>query len=153
VATDAIDAMQAIIGQTFSSDWVMVDQARIDAFAAATGDHQFIHTDPVAAAQTPFGGTVAHGFLSLSLMPMMMEQADIPRPDGMLMAVNYGCDTLRFLSPVRSGSRVRGHFKPLSIDLKRPGQFQQKTEFTLEIEGSEKPALVAEWIGQLIFPA
>ncbi|MDP1025820.1 MaoC family dehydratase [Sphingomonas sp. KR1UV-12] len=148
MATIAIEQLPSIIGQSFASEWVLVDQAMIDAFAAATGDHQFIHVDPVAAAQTPFGGTIAHGFLTLSLMPMLMERSDVPRPAGIRMGVNYGCNALRFLTPVRSGSRVRGHFKPLSITEKRPGQFQQVTEFTVEIEGSDKPALAAEWISQ-----
>jgi acyl dehydratase len=148
VATIAIDQLPSIVGRSFTSDWVIVDQAMIDAFAAATGDHQFIHVDPVAAAQTPFGGTVAHGFLTLSLMPMLMERTDMPRPAGIRMGVNYGCNSLRFITPVRAGSRVRGHFTPRSIVEKRPGQYQQTTEFTVEIEGAEKPALVAEWISQ-----
>ncbi len=149
MAIDAIDAMQASIGQTFTSDWVTVDQTMIDAFAAATGDRQFIHIDPVAAARTPFGGTIAHGFLTLSLMPILVDSASLPRPPGMRMGVNYGCDRLRFITPVRSGARVRGHFVPRSIEEKRPGQFQQAVEFTVEIEGAEKPALIAEWISQI----
>lgn len=133
---------------TASSDWVTVDQAMIDKFAEATGDHQFIHVDPAKAAATPFGGTIAHGFLSLSLMPMLTAQTDMPRMAGIKMGVNYGGNKMRFINPVRSGKRVRGHFKLLSADEKRPGQWQQTVEYTLEIEGEDKPALIAEWVHQ-----
>ena len=131
-----------------TSEWVTVDQAMIDKFADATGDHQFIHVDPVRAAQTPFGGTIAHGFLTLSLLPLLNQLTDMPRVDGIKMGVNYGSDRLRFLAPVRAGKRVRGHFKLLAFEEKRPGQCQQTTEVTVEIEGEDKPALIAEWIGQ-----
>jgi acyl dehydratase len=143
------DEMKAHVGQESVSDWVEVSQAMIDTFADATGDHQFIHVDPDRAAQTPFGGTIAHGFLTLSLMPLLTQKADIPRLQGAKMGVNYGGNKVRFLTPVRSGSKVRGRFKTLSFDEKRPGQFQQTTEFTVEIEGQNKPALIAEWIGQV----
>jgi acyl dehydratase len=150
VTTISVDEMKARIGTETVSDWVEVSQAMIDKFADATGDHQFIHIDPVAAAETPFGGTIAHGFLTLSLMPMLAAKvADAPRLKGARMGVNYGGNKVRFLTPVRSGSRVRGRFKLLSFDEKRPGQFQQTTEFTVEIEGAAKPALIAEWIGQV----
>jgi acyl dehydratase len=150
VTTISVDEMKARIGTETVSDWVEVSQAMIDKFADATGDHQFIHIDPVAAADTPFGGTIAHGFLTLSLMPMLAAKvADAPRLEGARMGVNYGGNKVRFLTPVRSGSRVRGRFKLLSFDEKRPGQFQQTTEFTVEIEGAAKPALIAEWIGQV----
>ena len=143
------DQMKAHVGQESVSDWVEVSQAMIDTFADATGDHQFIHVDPDRAAQTPFGGTVAHGFLTLSLMPLLTQKADIPRLEGAKMGVNYGGNKVRFLTPVRSGSRVRGRFRTLSFDEKRPGQYQQTTEFTVEIEGQDKPALIAEWISQV----
>jgi acyl dehydratase len=143
------DEMKAHVGQESVSDWVEVSQAMIDTFADATGDHQFIHVDPDRAAQTPFGGTIAHGFLTLSLMPLLTQKADIPRLQGAKMGVNYGGNKVRFLTPVRSGSKVRGRFKTLSFDEKRPGQFQQTTEFTVEIEGQDKPALIAEWISQV----
>ena len=143
------DALKALTGSSIgTSDWLTVDQAMIDTFAEATGDHQFIHVDPVAAAQTPFGGTIAHGFLSLSLMPALTAMTDLPRLDGIRMGVNYGGNKIRFLAPVRSGKRVRGHFKLLDIEEKRPGQWQQTIEYTLEIEGEDKPALIAEWISQ-----
>ena len=143
------DELRSMAGNfTASSDWVTVDQAMIDKFAEATGDHQFIHVDPAKAAATPFGGTIAHGFLSLSLMPMLTAQTDMPRMAGIKMGVNYGGNKMRFINPVRSGKRVRGHFKLLSADEKRPGQWQQTVEYTLEIEGEDKPALIAEWVHQ-----
>ena len=143
------DEMKAQVGASATSDWVEVTQAMIDRFAEATGDHQFIHVDPDRAAQTPFGGTIAHGFLTLSLMPLLTSTADLPRVAGAKMGVNYGGNKVRFLTPVRSGSRVRGHFTLLSFDEKRPGQFQQTVEFSVEIEGQDKPALLAEWISQV----
>ena len=131
-----------------TSEWVEVSQERINKFAEATGDFQFIHVDEEKAKLTPFGGTIAHGFLTLSLFPMLMAKSDCPRPAGVKMGVNYGGNKVRFLAPVRSGKRVRGHFKLLELDEKRPGQWQQTLEFTVEIEGEEKPALMAEWISQ-----
>jgi acyl dehydratase len=143
------DDMRARVGTESVSDWIEVTQAMIDRFAEATGDHQFIHIDPVAAAATPFGGTIAHGFLTLSLMPALAAKTpDAPRLAGMRMGVNYGGNKVRFLTPVRAGSRVRGRFKLLDFAEKRPGQFQQTSEFTVEIEGQDKPALIAEWISQ-----
>lgn len=131
-----------------TSEWVTVDQAMIDKFADATGDHQFIHVDPERAKLTPFGGTIAHGFLTLSLFPLLAEKSNMPRVEGVKMGVNYGGNKVRFLTPVRSGERVRGHFRLLELEEKRPGQFQQTIEFTVEIEGEDKPALIAEWISQ-----
>jgi acyl dehydratase len=150
-ATITVEAMARRIGTEQLSDWLLVDQAMIDRFAAATGDRQFIHVDPVAAAATPFGGTVAHGFLTLSLMPLLAGMiADAPVIEGLAMAVNYGGNKLRFITPVRAGSRVRGRFRLLDLAEKKPGQWQQTTEFTVEIEGASSPALVAEWISLLI---
>ena len=150
MASLTAEEMKARIGTESVSDWVEVSQAMINRFADATGDHQFIHTDPDRAALTPFGGTVAHGFLTLSLMPLLQARIeDAPRLDGARIGVNYGGNKVRFVAPVRSGSRVRGRFRLLAFDEKTPGQFQQTTEFTVEIEGQEKPALVAEWISQL----
>ncbi len=139
----------AQVGSHSVSDWIEVTQAMIDKFADATGDHQFIHVDPERAGQTPFGGTIAHGFLTLSLMPLLASRCDEPEIAGVRMGVNYGGNTVRFLTPVRSGSRVRGRFTLLELVEKRPGQWQQTTEFTVEIEGGTKPALVAEWISQI----
>ena len=147
--TVSLEELKAKVGQLLgTSEWLTVDQAMIDKFADATGDHQFIHVDVEKAKQTPFGGTIAHGFLSLSLMPILTQMADLPRAEGIKMGVNYGGNKTRFLAPVRSGKRVRGHFKLLELDEKRPGQWQQTVEYTLEIEGEDKPALIAEWVSQ-----
>jgi len=141
--------LQAKVGETIGkSEWVEVTQERINQFADATGDHQFIHIDPERAKMTPFGTTIAHGFLTLSLIPMLRAQSDCPRPDGVKMGVNYGGNKVRFLAPVKSGKRVRGHFKLLELVEKRPGQWQETMETTIEIEGEDKPALIAEWMSQ-----
>ncbi|RZM32670.1 MAG: MaoC family dehydratase [Sphingomonas sp.] len=131
------------------SDWITVDQPMIDKFADATGDRQFIHVDPEQARNTFFGGTIAHGFLLLSLMPQCIEKVPGIVPEGVRMGVNYGGNKVRFLTPVRSGSRVRGRFKLIDMVEKRGGQWQQTVEFTLEIEDMPKPALIAEWISQI----
>jgi acyl dehydratase len=147
-----LEDLKARIGQPLgTSEWLTVDQAMIDKFADATGDHQFIHVNPEMAKMTPFGGTIAHGFLTLSLIPVLTEKSDIERPDGLKMAMNYGGNRVRFLQPVRSGKRVRAHFKLLALEEKRPGQWLQTSEVTLEIEGEEKPAYVAEWLSLLYF--
>jgi acyl dehydratase len=132
-----------------ASGWIAIDQPRIDAFADTTEDRQFIHTDPQAAAQTPFGGTIAHGFLTLSLLSRMGAEAML-LPEGAGMAVNYGLDRVRFLAPVRSGSRVRGRFVLDSVEEKAPGQWLMRHVVTVEIEGAERPALTALWLA-LIF--
>ncbi|MFM5907837.1 MAG: MaoC family dehydratase [Novosphingobium sp.] len=129
-----------------TSEWIVIDQARINAFADNTEDHQFIHVNPEMAKATPLGTTVAHGFLTLSMLSKMMETA-VEKPQ-VAMSINYGFDKVRFLSFVKSGCRVRGHFKLLELEEKRPGQWQQKVEATVEIEGETKPALIAEWIFQ-----
>ena len=126
-----------------TSGWFMIDQDRIDHFADDTEDHQFIHVNPEAAKATPFGGTIAHGFLTLSMLSAMMDALEKP---AVQMSINYGFNKVRFLSPVKSGKRIRGHFKLLELDEKRPGQWQQTVEVTVEIEGEDKPALLAEWI-------
>ncbi|MEJ6009388.1 MaoC family dehydratase [Novosphingobium aquae] len=128
------------------SDWVLVDQERINRFAEATGDFQFIHVNPELARNTPFGSTIAHGFLTLSLFPMLAQAADLPLPVGMKMGVNYGGNRTRFLAPVKVGKRVRGRFKQIAYETKGGGQFQHTMEFVVEIEGEAKPALMAEWV-------
>jgi len=149
MATITPQELQTRVGQTIgTSEWVLVDQDMINKFADATGDHQFIHIDEEKAKLTPFGGTIAHGFLTLSLIPMLGAKTDSPKIDGIKMGVNYGGNKVRFLAPVRSGKRVRSHVKLLELDEKRPGQWQQTNEITVEIEGEEKPALIAEWITQ-----
>ena len=146
----SLDEIRAKIGQEVGvSSWLMVDQARIDAFADATEDRQFIHTDPAAAALTPFGGTVGHGFLSLSLLSRMGAEAML-LPGGLKMAINYGLDRVRFLAPVRAGSRVRGRFTLDSVEEKAPGQILMRHTVTVEIEGEDKPALTAEWLGLML---
>ena len=146
----SIEDIQSKVGSDVGvSDWILVDQARIDAFADVTEDPQFIHIDPEAAAKTPFGGTVAHGFLTLSLLSRMAANAML-RPEGVKMGVNYGFERVRFMAPVRSGKRVRGRFTLARFEEKRPGQWQFVHNVTVEIEGEDKPALVADWIG-LIF--
>jgi acyl dehydratase len=142
--------IRALIGEEVGvSGWIAIDQARIDGFAETTEDRQFIHIDPAAAGQTPFGGTIAHGFLSLSLLSRMGAEAML-LPERMTMAVNYGLDRVRFIAPVRSGSRVRGRFVLDSVEEKAPGQLLMRHQVTVEIEGVEKPALTALWI-TLIF--
>ena len=143
--------LQSLIGTEIGvSKWILVDQARIDAFAEITEDRQFIHIDPVAAKQTPFGGTIAHGFLTLSLASAMSYDAVAPL-DGVVMGVNYGFDKVRFLAPVPSGSNIRGRFKLLSAEDKGSSggvtRWLLKHELTVEIEGADKPALIAEWLG------
>jgi acyl dehydratase len=146
----SLDDIRARVGiEIGASDWILVDQQRIDQFAETTEDRQFIHVDPAAAAQTPFGGTIAHGFLSLSLLSRMA--ADVMQvPDATKMAVNYGLDRVRFIAPVRSGSRVRGRFTLDAVEDKAPGQLLLRHTVTVEIESSGKPALTAQWLG-LIF--
>ena len=146
----SLDEIRARVGQEIGvSSWLTVDQARINAFAEATEDQQFIHTDPAAAAQTPFGGTIAHGFLSLSLLSRMGSEIFLA-PEGVKMALNYGLDRVRFLAPVKSGKRVRGRFTLDSVEEKAPGQILFRYTVTVEIENEEKPALTAQWLG-LIF--
>ena len=150
MSTITVQDMAGRIGTETVSDWVEVSQEMIDTFADATGDHQFIHVNPQMAAMTPFGGTIAHGFLTLSLMPLLASKVpDAPQIEGVKMGINYGGNKVRFLQPVRSGKRVRGRFKLLEFAEKRPGQWQQTNEFTVEIEGEEKPAMIAEWIAQI----
>ena len=137
------------VGQEIgSSDWFEVDQDRIDMFADATLDHQFIHIDSEKA--TPlFGSTIAHGFLSLSLVPHLTSQA-VLAPENLKMVFNYGLDKVRFINPVNVGSKVRTHSKCLSVDDKGDGRYLMKTEVTMEIEGVEKPAYIAETLSMFV---
>ena len=127
------------------TSWTPIDQERVNLFADATGDHQFIHVDPEKAALTPLGTTVAHGYLTLSLLPMMSEEVAV-MPEGMAMAFNYGANRIRFPNPVKVGSEVRLRSKILGVIEKNPGQFLVTSEATVEIRGEEKPALVAETV-------
>lgn len=145
----SIEDIRARVGSEIGvSDWITVDQDRIDRFAEATEDRQFIHVDPEAAKRTPFGGTIAHGFLSLSLLSRMAADVMLA-PDTLKMGVNYGLDRVRFIAPVRSGSRVRGRFTLDSAEDKAPGQLLVRHTVTVEIEGGAKPALTAQWLGLL----
>ncbi|MBY0506411.1 MAG: MaoC family dehydratase [Bryobacteraceae bacterium] len=143
------DELEKLIGQEVGvSGWHEVTQARIDQFAAATGDDQWIHTDPVRAAASPLGGTIAHGFLTLSLLSILAHEA-IDLEGDFAHRLNYGLNRLRFTAPVRSGSRIRGRFVLLSVtDV--AGGFQIAYTATVEIEGAVKPALVAEWLVRVV---
>jgi acyl dehydratase len=127
------------------SEWILVDQGRIDAFAETTEDHQFIHIDPERAKATPFGTTIAHGYLTLSLLSKMAYGV-MPGIEGSKMGVNYGLNSVRFLAPVKSGSRVRGHFTMKDVTERSAGVVQSTVEVKVEIEGEDKPALAAEWV-------
>ena len=137
--------LSAMVGRSFLSRWLTVDQERIDAFAKVTEDEQFIHVDPERASATAFGGTVAHGFLTLSLLSTMAYSA-LPRIEGAVHGVNYGFDRVRFLHPVRSGSRVRGHFTLQAVTARSAREWQLTYEVSVEIEGAHKPALAATWL-------
>jgi acyl dehydratase len=142
-----LDAYRAMVGQEVGvSRWLDVPQERIDAFADVTDDHQFIHVDPERAKATPFGGTVAHGFLTLSLLAPMAFDAQ-PTLAGTVMVVNYGLDRVRLIAPVRAGSRIRGRFVLTEVVDRGPKEIMAKTQATVEIEGGEKPAPVADMLG------
>jgi acyl dehydratase len=141
-----IDEIRKRVGQEIGlSSWIAIDQSRIDAFAGATEDRQFIHVDPDAAARTPFGGTIAHGFLTLSLLSRMAAETVLV-PDTTKMVVNYGLDRVRFLAPVRSGKRIRGRFTLDGVEEKSAGQILLRHVISVEIEGEDKPALSAVWL-------
>lgn len=145
----SVDEIRSKVGSEIGvSDWITVDQSRINAFADTTEDHQFIHIDESAAKQTPFGGTIAHGFLSLSLLSRMAADVMLV-PETIKIGVNYGFDRVRFLAPVKAGSRVRGRFVLDSAEEKAAGQLLTRHTVTVEIEGEEKPALTAQWLGLL----
>ena len=131
------------------SSWLEITQERVNQFADATNDHQFIHVDPEKAAQTPFGGPIAHGFLSLSLLSFLSEQ-NLIVPENLAIAINYGSDKVRYLMPVRVGKRIRSRQKVLEVAEKLPGQWLMKTDVTIEIENEETPALVAEVLTLLV---
>ena len=129
--------------------WIEIPQQRVDTFADCTDDHQFIHVDPEKAAQTPFGGTIAHGFLTLSLLAKMCEESAVI-PDDIVMALNYGFDKIRFLAPVKVGKRIRANVEILDIEQKEGNRFLIKQGISVEIEGEKKPALIAEWLAMFI---
>src|SRR5207237_8604289 len=147
-----LDAYQAMVGKEIGvSSWHLIDQPRIDTYADVIEDHQFIHVDPERARkETAFGTTIAHGFLTMSLMSIMSYEV-MPVIEGTAMGVNYGFDKLRFISPVRAGSRVRGRFTLMDAKLRQPNALESRTSVTVEIEGEEKSALIADWIGLIYF--
>ena len=132
------------------TDWIVVDQERINQFADATGDHQYIHLDAERAAQTPFGSTIAHGFLTLSLLSMLSGMGGGLKLENTVMGINYGLDKVRFLNPVKPGAKIRARFVLASAEEKKPGSFLLKHNVTVEIDGEEKPALIADWLGMTI---
>jgi acyl dehydratase len=139
------DLAARVGGEAFVSRWFMIDQPRIDAFAEITEDRQFIHVDPEAARATPFGGPIAHGFLTLAMLSAFANDA-LPQVSGVSMGVNYGFDRLRFLAPVPAGARVRGRFKLVGAMRRSEREWLLSHEATVEIEGAEKPALAAQWL-------
>jgi acyl dehydratase len=148
----SLEAYQALVGKEVGvSSWHLIDQPRIDTYADVIEDHQFIHVDPERAKkETAFGTTIAHGFLTMSLMSIMSYEV-MPVIAGTTMGVNYGFDKLRFISPVRSGKRIRGRFVLAEAKLRKPTELQSRTNVTVEIEGEDKPALVAQWLGLIYF--
>ena len=132
------------------TDWIEVDQERINQFADATGDHQYIHLDAERAAQTPFGTTIAHGFLTLSLLSMLSGMGGGLKLENTVMGINYGLDKVRFLNPVKSGAKIRARFVLASAEEKKPGNYLLKHNVTVEIYGEDKPALIAEWLGMTV---
>jgi acyl dehydratase len=132
------------------TDWIEVDQERINQFADATGDHQYIHLDAERAAQTPFGTTIAHGFLTLSLLSMLSGMGGGLKLENTVMGINYGLDKVRFLNPVKSGAKIRARFVLASAEEKKPGKYLLKHNVTVEIDGEDKPALIAEWLGMTV---
>lgn len=146
-----VDEFAAHAGKSMgTSRWFDVDQSRIDTFSDVTEDHQFIHIDPEQAAKTPFGQTIAHGFLTLSLLSAMSYDA-VPRIKGVKMGVNYGFNKIRFVSPVFSGSRVRAHFTLKSCKQDKAGELSNVFDVIVEIENQDRPAIVAEWLSRQYF--
>jgi acyl dehydratase len=144
------DEMVNAIGTKFEpSAWIEVSQERINAFADCTEDHQFIHLDEEKAAQTPFGGTIAHGFLTLSLLSKLVEGNGVI-PENTVMGINYGFDKVRFLAPVRAGKRIRANVEVTDISTKDGSRFLINQSVSVEIEGEDTPALVADWLSMVV---
>jgi acyl dehydratase len=144
------EEMASAVGTKFDpSEWIEVTQDRINTFADCTEDHQFIHVDAEKAAATPFGGTIAHGFLTLSLLSKLIEGNGVV-PENTVMGLNYGFDKVRFLAPVKSGKRVRAHVEVKSVDQKDDNRFLINNAISIEIEGEDTPALIAEWLSMVI---
>lgn len=144
-------ALHSLIGGApILSDWVSVDQTLIDAFADVTRDWQFLHTDPARAAASPFGGTIAHGFLTLSMLSHFLETAALPLPP-LRHSVNYGFDRIRFVTPVPAGGRIRGRFVVTGAEARPDGQVLLRLRTEVEVEGASRPALVADWLSLVAF--
>jgi acyl dehydratase len=141
---------RAAVGQKFGpTEWLTIEQARVDAFAAATGDHQWIHVDRARAQSGPFGGTIAHGFLTLALVNYFLPQ--LVRAEGLKLGLNYGCDRVRFPGVVKVGARVRGRAEIISVEDVGEGAVQVKIRLTVEAEGQDKPVCVADTLSRLYF--
>ncbi len=148
--TVSLDEFASSAGRELKpSDWLLIDQERVNQFASATNDHQFIHVDPDRAAQSPFGGTIAHGFLTLSLLSYLNAQ-NLIVPEGMVMGINYGSNKIRYLQPVSVGERIRSRQKLLEISQKIPGRWMVRSAVTVEIENKDKPAMIAEILSMYI---
>jgi acyl dehydratase len=146
-----VDQLENYIGQEVGiTEWLEIDQERINKFADATGDHQYIHVDPERAAQTPFGTTIAHGFLTLSLMSMFRSMNGGIKLENAVMGINYGLDKVRFINPVKVGNKIRARFELISAEEKKPNHYLMKHNVTIDIDGEEKPALIAEWLGMTV---
>lgn len=145
-----IERLKSQIGTTFHSDWVEIDQGMIQCFADVTQDQQYIHVDPVRAAASPFGGTVAHGFLTLSLLTHLRELTPELNPTDIRMGINYGFEKIRFISPVKAGSRIRAQWNTISVEAKESDTYHIHDKVEVEIDGESKPALAAVWIARVI---
>jgi len=150
IVTIKAEDLPSLVGKELEpSPWLEITQERVNQFADATNDHQFIHIDPEKAAKTPFGGPIAHGFLSLSLLSFLNAQTAIV-PENTVMGINYGSDKIRYLMPVRVGKRIRSHQKVLEVTEKKPKHWLIKNAVTVEIEGEETPALIAEILSMMV---
>ena len=146
VAGEMAAFLRGQIGESFTSDWITVDQHLIDQFADATRDWNFMHVDPQRAGETEFGGTIAHGFLILSLLAPLRGDSGRPAIPGLRVGLNYGFERVRFIAPVRSGSRIRAVFTISEVNEEKPGQVREAMDVTVEIEGEERPAAAARWL-------
>ncbi|MFC3050871.1 MaoC family dehydratase [Kordiimonas pumila] len=152
IKVDKTEINSYIGKETGVSDWFHIDQDRITKFAEVTEDYQFIHVDPVAAAATPFGSTIAHGFLTLSMLSHLAAGSSL-YINGTVMGINYGCEKIRFLAPVKVNSDIRARVKLLAVDEKPGNRFLMKSEITIEIKDEKTPALVAEWLTMMVVEA
>ena len=147
----SVDQLGEYVGKEVGvTDWLEVDQDRINKFADATGDHQYIHIDAERAAETPFGTTIAHGFLTLSLLSMLGSKNGGMKLENSVMGINYGLDKVRFINPVKVDAKIRARFQLISAEEKKPKHYLMKHNVTIEIDGEEKPALIAEWLGMTV---